>query len=347
MAAKDSVLIVGAGAVGLVVGYHLALGGTDVTFFVRPSRRESVRGPQRLYCYDDGQLKELSGHAVVTSLDELAGRRFDYVLFTPDASACYSSDGERLLRGIGAAIRDSDATFILVAVGIGLRDHVLAMTGLSPDRLIEGTLANAAHQTSANLPQHPPTDSAVVAQAVVAYRHFPNRAGFMVVPAPRERAQRFVALYNRCGVSVCITSPANLYRLYTNAFFCYTLASEMMGWPRSAALTKHGATLRLAIRAAKEIAGMREFGWVGFLVKFILSEKLLVKMMTKYERDLCPLDFVAFNRFHHGDKVLAQDVDVLRRCLAAGQAQGRAMSALGELLSSYDTQTQNYKGSLA
>ena len=35
---KPGVLIVGAGAMGLVIGYHLSLAGAQITFLVRPQR---------------------------------------------------------------------------------------------------------------------------------------------------------------------------------------------------------------------------------------------------------------------------------------------------------------------
>lgn len=49
-----------------------------------------------------------------------------------------------------------------------------------------------------------------------------------------------------------------------------------------------------------------------------------------------PLDYQAFNRFHHGGKVHAQDVSALRDCLADGQRQGRKMTALKTLLDRLD-----------
>ncbi|MGQ0530037.1 MAG: 2-dehydropantoate 2-reductase N-terminal domain-containing protein [Panacagrimonas sp.] len=52
-----SVMIIGAGAMGMVAGYHLALGGTGVSFLVRPGRCAAFAAPQDLYCYDDHQVK--------------------------------------------------------------------------------------------------------------------------------------------------------------------------------------------------------------------------------------------------------------------------------------------------
>jgi hypothetical protein len=47
---------------------------------------------------------------------------------------------------------------------------------------------------------------------------------------------------------------------------------------------------------------------------------------------MLPLDYQAFNRFHHGGKVRAQDVEILHDCLAEGRSTGHAMPALEDLL---------------
>ncbi|WP_035359836.1 2-dehydropantoate 2-reductase N-terminal domain-containing protein [Edaphobacter aggregans] len=47
------ILIVGAGAMGLVVGYHLQLAGAAVDFLVRPARVPEMSRSQVFYSYDD------------------------------------------------------------------------------------------------------------------------------------------------------------------------------------------------------------------------------------------------------------------------------------------------------
>jgi len=63
---------------------------------------------------------------------------------------------------------------------------------------------------------------------------------------------------------------------------------------------------------------------------------MMAKNNLKMERDCLPVDYSAFNRFHHGGKVREQDIQVLRDVLASGRSQGRAMPALTELLARYE-----------
>ena len=55
-------------------------------------------------------------------------------------------------------------------------------------------------------------------------------------------------------------------------------------------------------------------------------------MFAALEKQMLPLDFQEFNRYHHGGKVNAQDREHLRACLSRGEAEGKQMLALTELL---------------
>jgi hypothetical protein len=263
---------------------------------------------------------------------EIESRQFDFVLFTPDGAACHSPEGTQLLRELGSAIRHTNAVMIMCAVGIGLREHILAITGLPGARLLEGTLGNISHQANAELRHHTPTNPELLASASIAYRHFSGKVGFMLVPTPRQAAKEFIKLYDRCGISRCVLTNAAMYQIYTNAFFAFTLSAELAGWPDVAGLAANRQLMSRCIRVMKEIAGLPRFGWTGRLVRLLLSQMMLIAILRKAERDFLPLDFMTFNRFHHGVKVLVQDVEVLNNCLSEGRAHGRAMFALDDLL---------------
>jgi Ketopantoate reductase PanE/ApbA len=335
---QPSVLIVGAGALGLVTGYHLSLAGASVMFFVRPARLAAMRSPQLLYCYDDGQLKEYKDYRAVSTIAEIAAQRFDYVLVTFDGATCRSIEGVQLLRELADAIRPTAAQLIICGVGVGLRDHYLQVTQLPEERLMEGTLGSLSHQVpGANLPIHSPTDRDKLARASMAYHHFPNKLGFNIASRPAKAAREFAALYNRCGISRCGVLNVNLNTIMGNAFFPLTAVSEMAGWPDAATLAANKPLWSMCVQAQKEIIGLPQHGLVGKLVRLLVSEKMLYKLVSKLEKESLPLDFHAFNRFHHGAKVQAQDIQVMENCVKSGESQGQPMSSLNELLRQYKT----------
>ena len=47
---------------------------------------------------------------------------------------------------------------------------------------------------------------------------------------------------------------------------------------------------------------------------------------------MLPLDYQAFNKFHHGGKVREQDIESLKACLKAGIKVDRKMASLEQLI---------------
>ncbi len=331
---KPTVLIVGAGALGVVVGYHLTLAGAAVTFLVRPARLDAMKPPQLLYCYDDAQLKQYSDYQTIAAVGEVAALRFDYVIVSLDGASCRSAEGTKLLHELGDALRTTSA--IVIIAGVGVREHYLQTTRLPAERLMEGTLGCLSYQVQrTTLPLHPPTDPAQLAKASLAYHHFPNKVGYMLAGQPAPAAKEFSELYNRCGVSRCSVMNPKLFSMVCTAFFPMSAICDLAGWPDAKSMAGNQSLLALGSGSMREIIGLRHHGWLGKLVRPFMSENMLARLMSKLEQDALPLDFSGFNRFHHGDKVRAQDLQVMVDCLQSGLANGQPMTALKDLVQRY------------
>jgi hypothetical protein len=185
------------------------------------------------------------------------------------------------------------------------------------------------------MPLHPPTDAATIAKASLAYHHFPNKVGFMLAARPAKAAREFAALYDRCGISHVSVTNVMLYTILNNAFFPLTAVCDLAGWPDAKSMAANKPMMSLCSRSMKEIIGLPQHGWIGKLVRLFISEKMVAKVLSKMERESLPLDFHAFNRFHHGGKVRDQDIQVMQNCADSGEAQGHAMPALKTLLQTY------------
>ncbi|MCB9594148.1 MAG: ketopantoate reductase [Sandaracinaceae bacterium] len=82
------VLVVGAGAVGQVYGRHLALGGADVTFFVREKYVAELSGGMTFYPLHDGDAPvRFEGYHLVTSPEAVRAGGFDQVWLCVSSSA--------------------------------------------------------------------------------------------------------------------------------------------------------------------------------------------------------------------------------------------------------------------
>lgn len=329
----ESVLVVGAGALGMTCAYHLQLAGADISFLVRPHRLEVLSRPQQLYCYNDYSIKTLEGYGLLTESDDLKSHRFDFILLTLDGALCRSDEGVATLGAIGRAWGQSGANLIITGVGVGLRDHISEASGFPGEHLLQGTMQMFAYQVGRpGAPEPSEVDKALHDQADIAYIHFPGKPGFIMSGSPKKAAKAFADLYGRCGVNSCQRVPQKLYEAVSNLLFPFTLACELNGWQGTESVIADTDLWQLSCKSQREILGLKRHGIPGKLMSLAMTDRALKKMMLGFERDAEPMGFTAFNRFHHGGKVLAQDIRSLENCVSAGKSEGRNMSATETLL---------------
>ena len=334
--ANERVLIVGAGALGIVTGYHLQLAGAQVDFLVRQGRLPALAEPQVLYCYDDHELKRFSGYGSYASvMDAKSGGPYDFVIVTMDGATCRGEEATALLADLGDAIRDTKA-YAMIS-GVGVRDYCRDVMKLPDERVVEGTMGILSYQTDrVTLPLNPPTDAAKLAQASMGYKHMGKNPGFMVVGQPAAAAQAFKALYDRSGVSKAAIFKGKMFEMFAASIFVTMAQFDMKGWPHADVLAADKDLMALGSRATKEAMRLPQFGLMGKLMSLMMGPGSMAKNNAKMEAICLPVDYSAFNQFHHGGKVREQDIQVLRDTLASGRSQGRAMLALTELLERYE-----------
>ncbi|MGE3692648.1 MAG: ketopantoate reductase family protein [Novosphingobium sp.] len=333
--ARESVLIVGAGALGIVTGYHLQLAGADIAFLVRPGRLAALADPQVLYCFDDHQLKHFTGYKAHGSVAEAKAAAYDFVIVTMDGATCRGEEATALLAELGDAIRNSNAYAVIS--GVGVRDYCRDVMKLPDERVVEGTMGLLSYQTDrVELPLNPPTDAAKLAQASMAYKHMGKNPGFMIISHPKAAAGAFAELYNRCGVSKCAKFSGKMFEMFAGSIFVTMAQFDLSGWPHADVLAQDKALMALGSKATREIMRLPQFGLAGKLFSLTMGPGMMARNNAKMEHICLPVDYSAFNKFHHGGKVREQDIQVLRDRLADGRAAGRAMPALSALLERYE-----------
>jgi hypothetical protein len=317
---------------GLVAGHHLQIAGSAVTFLVRPGRVSAMSHPQVLYSYDDATLKVLADYTVISDVAEMSRSTYDYVIVTLDSFTTRRPEGTALLRSIGEAIRGFSTEVIIGGVGIGLRAHYLQTMTLPAHRILNGALGLLSHQAAnVQFPLHAPTDPTLLSKADVAYVHI-NKHGFLLDNSFPKSAQSFAAIYDASDVSYCNIMEPQEFAMLTKFMFPVFAASELLGWPRAKDLGSNKELWTLTVRAVKEILGFKEHGSAGKIAESSLTESTLLETWQAFEEAAHPLDFPAFNKFHHGGKVRAQDIEILQACVEVGEREGRSMSALSQLL---------------
>ena len=337
--AQPHILVVGAGALGLTCAYHLRLAGAQISFLVRPHRVAALSRPQTLFHCNDHGLNTLADYRVLTDTAKLKGQRFDFVLLTLDGATCRSEQGVATLRALGAALADTGSNLLICGVGIGLYEHVQAATGFDTQHLLQGTMKIFAYQVGApDAPRPPDTQAQAHDSADIAYLSFPDHVGFIMASRPRAAAKVFAELYGRSGVSSCRLLPATVYSATTSMFSPLILDSQINGWRGTESLLADRELWQLCCRSQREILRLKRYGLVGKLLALLMTDAALEKKMRETDRDAGPMGYTAFNRFHHGGKVLAQNLQILANCVATGERAGRELRATRSLLQRFREQ---------
>src|SRR5437764_6731662 len=119
-------LVVGAGAVGQVFGYHLAQGGADVSFYVKPKYVEECKRGFTLYHLPHVEPLRFAAPIVTEAIV------CDQIYITVSSTALRSGALDDLLRATG------DATIVRLTPGLGDRAYCAAR--VAEARLVDGSI---------------------------------------------------------------------------------------------------------------------------------------------------------------------------------------------------------------
>ncbi|KAG5759587.1 hypothetical protein H9Q72_012285 [Fusarium xylarioides] len=329
---NPTVLIVGAGSVGLVTGYYLSLSGAQVTYLVRPKGAEKLKQPQLLYSFDKNHLQEFRTYSYLTNPSSILSSTYDYILITLDGKSIQSDEGETLVKTIGQAAGGKATKVIVGSVFLGARNWFIEKSGLSDNQVTSGGLGFPAYSCkTTNIPVHPPADDALLKQSDVAYMDNIGN-GFILDDYVPSISSSFSKLYNACGVSTCVVwSPAQS-ALTIFPLFAVFMGLELLGWPKTEDIDTESEVWKLTTAAAKEIQTLGICGETGAQTALATTESTFVQMSAYLDDKLRPLDYQAFNQYHHGGKVIDQDRMHIERCITQGVAEGKPMAALKVLL---------------
>uniref|UniRef100_A0A0D2Y6M3 Uncharacterized protein n=1 Tax=Fusarium oxysporum (strain Fo5176) TaxID=660025 RepID=A0A0D2Y6M3_FUSOF len=156
--------------------------------------------------------------------------------------------------------------------------------------------------------------------------------GFILEDYVPSISSSFSKLYNACGVSNCVIWSSTQCALNIFPLFAVFIGLELLGWPKIKDIDTESEVWRLTTAAAKEVQMLDVCGEAGTQTAQATSESTFVQMFAYLEEKLRPLDFQAFNQFHHGGKVVEQYRMHIERCISQGVAEGKPMSALKTLL---------------
>jgi Ketopantoate reductase PanE/ApbA len=316
------VLVVGAGAVGQVYGRHAALGGAEVTFFVREKYRSAVATGFDMYPLNRRAKLvpvRFEGFSVVSRADEVAANRFDQVYLTVSSSALAGPWLGELIAAIG------DATILALQPGQDDLDTILA-AGAERDRVISGVITLISY--SAPLP-----GETRFPKPGMAY-WFPPLSPSLVSGSP-ERATQVIALLKGGGLPIKRHPDVPKFAAFPTAMMMpYLVALESAGWTFRG-LAK--GPIELAARGAREAMAIvgRTAGKPPLMMRLVARPRVL-RMGLWFARRVVPLPLEIYLK-EHFIKVGDQTRLFMAGYIARGKGAGMDVSALEQLTASIAT----------
>lgn len=307
------VLLVGAGAVGTVYGYHLARAGAHVAYLVRAPRVEATRRGLVLYEMRGKRRRirrQFVPSAVHGSVSEAAASEYDQLwlcLSTAALERALDADLPELLRAHQGAV---------VTLQPGLHVPELLEAHVGADRLVDGGISMVAYQA--------PLVAGEVPEPGIAYwLPFPS-------PFTGPGAAGIVSLLQAGGCPAAVRPNTRAMMAYGTATLNpLIVALEGAGW--KLAQMRKGRWARLAADACAEARAITEAQVrVPPPAGLHLVRPATLRLASRVLPRVAPFELEIYLRYHF-TKVGDQTRMLMRRFVADGEELGLAVAALREL----------------
>jgi hypothetical protein len=304
------VLLVGAGAVGQVLGLHLQRAGAEVTIAVRSPSSVQATTLWRLSMVGAPAADTFAPREVVSQLDS---QRFELVVLTVPSDAL----GSPWLATLSRAFEG--ATVVGLQPGLDDRRRLLAL-GVSEARLVRGLVSLISYQT-------PLTATDRLQEPGYAY-WLPPLVPF-AFDGPEVPVREVVRLFRRAGLSAKRRPGLDLdTTFFTAVLLSAVSALESKVWSL-ARLAEDPSLLVEAAGQALAITALQLNRPVPMAFSLI-SRAGLVRLGIRIAPRLVPFDVEAYARVHF-TKVGAQSTLLLGELVTQGRARGLAVDALEKL----------------
>ena len=319
---KPQVLIIGCGAVGLLQGYYLSA-GADITY-----------GPKHLYSYKDNELYTFSNYRLVNSISEISGETFAFVLDTLDGNTARSEGGIATITAVGDFInqkQNADCSVVYAAIGLDMEEHYTRTMRIESTRLFTA-VSMLAHQPTTRISVPETADKDLVAKADLLFVYMPPKVGFIVFKTQPQLVTKLEAIYSANGKLGIQRVPAFVAPWFMLVNMLHFFTWNIDGFRPFEYLRGNKELWDLMVRAQTEILTLPRFGWNGWFLSFVVKGWVAEKLNKPLIEGAKPMKLEEFNAFHHGGKVVKQDIRALEDLLREGEGAGKKMTALREIV---------------
>lgn len=318
MPAAQSILVVGAGAVGQVYGLHLHRAGHQVTFLVKPQHAPDLAQGLHLHRYTlASRLRSVHwrDYQVMTGVDDVRTRHWDQVWLAMSSTALRTPAVQQLLQSVGTA------TVVGLQPDAPDADWLRAQLP-DPYQQVQGLITFISHQSP--LPGHPGQPSGL------CYFCPPLAVGLYEGRDP-ARVRAVLAGLRAGGLSARAVDSIDVAGHGADGVLLpWVAALELHGWrlaglARSEAFALGRAASRQALQAlhAARHTRIQPHRW--------LNQPWLARLLMATAPAVMPLPLEDYLRFHFS-KVGAQTRQMLDSYIQMGVQTGQPVDQLQQLL---------------
>ncbi|EUC39435.1 hypothetical protein COCCADRAFT_31800 [Bipolaris zeicola 26-R-13] len=263
----------------------------EITYLVRPGRSEAFVAPKRLYDYKSDKLHVLEDYRVIETTSEVAGEEFYCVFDTLDGHTAQSEGGTATIKSVGDLTRDNPRTFVFYDAA-----------GVDIEQHYASTMSISRSRLIYSME--------LVVQANVLYSAYHPNIRLVIINTKVQITELLEAVYHQNGRVKIQRLPGILSELPSLILVQFMVwnTEDWVLYPRSREAHESWA---LIIRAQQEVLSLPRWGWIGW--------------------GGTPLPYHEFNAFHHGSKVVEQDIELLEGLVAEGERAKMKMPALNEI----------------
>ncbi len=303
------VLVVGAGAVGQVFGYHLARGGAEVSFLVKDKYVDECRRGFTMYRLPKTDPIRFDGANIVTS----PAGAWDQIYLTVSSTALKAGTWlDELMKATG------DATIVKLQPGYDDLAYLAERCGAP--RIVDGSINFLSYHA-------PLPGETRFAQPGMAYWLFPGKNPFSGEDA---RVGAVIAALRAGGLPAKRVKEVRTAIAFPSALLgMFVAALEAAGWSFARMRSDTSALGAQAAREAMRVVG-HDLGLRTPLAMRIAARPFALRALSRIAPRVAPVDLETYMRVHF-TKVGDQMHVGLREYLDRGQAAALPVGALEQL----------------
>lgn len=316
---KKQILVMGAGAVGLVYGKHFADGGHDVTFYVREKyRAEMVNGSVLYHINSDKKLKRpirFSNYKVVTTFEEIGQNKYDEVYITFSSTAVLKFDFITFKQHL-----QNEPTIVMLQASTD--DRVLLLQHFEEEQLVQGMITLISYTA--------PLATETVSVPGIAYWLPPLVP--MPVSGPQKRRDAVIQSFKSGKIRAKSSKSVQNEALYPSAFLgTFLTALEYKNW-KFKDLGSDKSTLRDLNLAVGEVfnALEKQFEIKKPAALGLITKPFVTKIALKVAQKVMPMDLETYLEYHF-KKVNDQTKMYMRNYQAMAEQNGSAYKTIAKL----------------